>query len=316
MVKRLPFIVGFLLSALTLGSLLGQIHWTLDVLSHFNLQYTIWLAVCLVTGLIIGRRRLYALALAPALLANLIIVAPYFLPLTPAVSAAADRLKVVSLNIHSQDPDYEAVIDFLKQYQPDIVMMTEAEPALMALLDKQVGEMYPYVYDESMRGTMGLALLSRRPFLTTETVPLSDTRRRRLLRATIEWQGSVITIYGAHPLPPLNGRWAASRNHELKIIQGLVAAETGPLILLGDFNASPWAYPMRDLVAGTQLRHAALGFGLRPTWYLERVVFGAPLDHIYVSPEVAALSYKIGGDIGSDHIPVMADLTINHQQAQ
>ncbi|MCB0165280.1 MAG: endonuclease/exonuclease/phosphatase family protein [Anaerolineae bacterium] len=313
MSKRLPFIVGLILSVLTFGSFLGQFHWTLDVLSHFNLQYAIWLAVCLVAGLVIGRRRIDALALAPALIANLVVIAPYFLPLTPTVSASDNRLRAVSLNIHAQDPDYEAVIDFLNQYQPDLVMVTEAEPALMGLLAEAVGESYPYVYDESMRGTMGLALLSRQPFLAAETVPLSDTRRRRLIKATIEWQGTPITVYGAHPLPPLNSRWAASRNHELEIIQGLLADETGPLILLGDFNASPWSYPMRELVAGTHLRHAALGFGLRPTWYFERVIFGAPLDHIYVSPEVTALSYKIGGDIGSDHIPVMADLTINNQ---
>jgi len=313
MVKRLPFIIGLILSGLTFGSLLGQYHWTLDVLSHFNLQYAMWLAVCLVAGLFVGRRRIYALALAPALIANLIVIAPFFLPFTPTASASNGRLRAVSLNIHSQDPDYNAVIDYLQEYQPDLVMVTEAEPTLMTVLDEAVGEMYPYVYDESMPGTMGLALLSRQPFLAVETVPLSDTRRRRLIKATIEWQGAAITVFGAHPLPPLNSRWAASRNHELELIQGLIAEETGPLILLGDFNASPWAYPMRELVAATELRHAALGFGLRPTWYLERVVFGAPLDHIYVSPEVTVLSYKIGGDIGSDHTPVMADLTINSQ---
>lgn len=313
MVKRLPLIVGLILSVLTFGSFLGQFHWTLDVLSHFNLQYTMWLAVCLVIGLFIGGRRIYALALAPALIANLVVVAPYFLSLTPTVSASDSRLKVVSFNVHAQDPHYDAVVDYLQQYQPDIVMITEAEPALMTKLNNAVGEMYPYVYDESMPGTMGLALLSRRPFLAAETVPLSDTRRRHLIKAKIEWQGAAITVFGAHPLPPLNSRWAVSRNHELDIIQGLVNGETGPLILLGDFNASPWAYPMRELVAGTDLRHAALGFGLRPTWYLERVIFGAPLDHIYVSPEVAVLSYQIGGDIGSDHTPVLADLTINRQ---
>ncbi len=43
------FGLGLAASALTLGSLLGRFHWTLDVLSHFHMQYTV-----LLIGAILG----------------------------------------------------------------------------------------------------------------------------------------------------------------------------------------------------------------------------------------------------------------------
>ncbi|MCB0211763.1 MAG: endonuclease/exonuclease/phosphatase family protein [Anaerolineae bacterium] len=308
--KRIPLGLGLVLSVLTLGSMLGQLHWTLDVLSHFNLQYTLWLMVCLVVGLFIRGRRREVLALIPALVINFVILGPYFLPTTSVASASDTRLRVATLNIHTPNSNYDAILNYIQTYQPDVVMISEAEPALIATFREKISRSYPYLYDESMRGTLGLALLSRQPFLNAETVPLNDQHHRRLLRATIEWQDTTVTIYGIHPLPPLRSRWAESRNSELHTIQTMIANESGPLILLGDFNAAPWSYPMRQLVAATNLQHAALGFGIRPTWYFERIIFGAPLDHVFVSPDWAVTSYTIGGDIGSDHTPVMADITL------
>ena len=309
-IKRIPLGLGLVLSLLTLGSLLGQLHWTLDVLSHFNLQYTLWLMVCIVIGLFIRGRRLAVLALVPALAINLVILGPYFLPSASAASASGTHLRVATINIHTPNSDYKAILNYLTTYQPDVVMISEAEPALIATIQEKMSRSYPYIYDESMRGTLGLALLSRQPFLDTETIPLSDGHRRRLLRATIEWQDNPVTLYGIHPLPPIRSRWAESRNSELHTIQNMIADEAGPLILLGDFNASPWAYPLRQLTAATDLQHAALGLGIRPTWYLERVVFGAPIDHVFVSPDWAVNAYTIEGDINSDHTPVMADVTL------
>ncbi len=306
--------VGLWLTVLTVASFLGQFHWTLDVLSHFNLQYGIGLIICFVGLIFMPDRRHYAFGLLPALLINGVILAPYFLPLAPPATAATTSLRVATLNVSAKNKDYEATIAYLQEYQPDIVMLTEAEPELMTALNRSVSELYPYILDESVSGTFGLALLSQYPFVTARTVPLLETStsgwQRQLLRAEIEWQGSTVTVYGAHPLPPLSGRWAEWRNTELQIIQTMLADDLGPLILLGDFNASPWAYPMRRLTEGTSLYHAAHGFGIGPTWYY--LLFGAPLDHILVSSTWRALLYDVNDDVGSDHYPVMADLTLKN----
>jgi endonuclease/exonuclease/phosphatase (EEP) superfamily protein YafD len=263
-------------------------------------------------GLLVPGRRILALGLLPALVANVYVLAPFFLPLTPSVAAADSSLRVATLNIFTENEDYDAVINYLVDRRPDVVMLTEAEPALMIAVEQSVADLYPYVLDDSMRGTLGLALLSRQPFVTAAVVPLTDDgrRRRRLLRAEIEWHGERVILYGAHPLPPLSGRLADRRDTEIATIQAMIAEDRDPLILLGDFNASPWAVPMRQLLAEPNLQHAAQGFGIYPTWYYRRAFFGAPLDHILISPHWDVIAYQTNGDIGSDHHPVLADLAV------
>ena len=133
-------------------------------------------------------------------------------------------------------------------------------------------------------------------------------RGRRYLRAELDWQGQPITILGIHPLPPMRGEWAASRNSEIALMGEVVNATTHPLILLGDLNASPWSTPMHRLMATTDLRYTLQGYGVWNTWHLAGDLLGAPLDYILVSPAWTVADYVEGGDIGSDHLPIQADL--------
>jgi endonuclease/exonuclease/phosphatase (EEP) superfamily protein YafD len=158
--------------------------------------------------------------------------------------------------------------------------------------------------------TLGVAFLSRVPFAQVETV-MPGGRGRRYLHAEIDWQGQRVTIVGIHPLPPMTGEWAASRNGEIALMGQVANATTQPFILLGDLNASPWSTPMRQLMATTELRYAMQGYGVWPTWHLAGPILGAPLDYILVSPQWTVADYREGGDIGSDHLPIQADLRLD-----
>ncbi|MCG8352832.1 MAG: endonuclease/exonuclease/phosphatase family protein [Chloroflexales bacterium] len=306
---RLPLAGGLFLTILTLGSLLGQFYWGFDVLSHFNLQYTAGLGLCMLTGLFLQYRRLSTLVLLPALLVNIAILAPFFLPQASAHPSASTPLRIVSINVFTENEAHDAVIDFIVETNADIVFLSEVEPALMAQLDRILGESYPYVHDESVRGTLGLAFISRHPFIEAQTIPLGG-RRRRLITASLNWQGTPVQIYGMHPLPPFNGRWTAQRNGEIETIQKLVQDSPQAVVLLGDFNASPWSYPLRRLNDTTNLRHAGLGYGIWPTWQYGTTLISAPLDHIFVSPEWTVTTYDTSGDVQSDHKPIVADLLL------
>ena len=86
--------------------------------------------------------------------------------------------------------------------------------------------------------------------------------------------------------------------------------QSDPLILMGDLNAAPWSYITHQLSAKAGVRHAALGYGIWPTWRLGTILLGTPIDSILVSPRWIVKDYKIGEDVGSDHYPVMADLVL------
>jgi endonuclease/exonuclease/phosphatase (EEP) superfamily protein YafD len=235
------------------------------------------------------------------LLLNAFLVLPYFWPQTKSTSTNA--LGVATLNVFTENTDYPKIIRYLRESGLDIVFLSEIEPALMVYL-QELRDLYPYIYDESMEGTHGLAFISKYPF-KGETI-LLDERHHRFLKASLEWQGQNIVVYAAHPHPPLAARWTKSRDDELSVIQTHIQAESKPLIFLGDFNASPWSRSLQQIFAQTSLFHGAKGFGIYPTWYYKTMLLSAPLDHILFSSEWKVISYETEEDIGSDHIPVVA----------
>lgn len=311
---QLPWLLGILFSLFTAGSFLGRWHWSLDLLSHFNAQYTIILLFCTTAGLFLPQRRLYHLLFLFPCVANLALYAPFYLSSPPAVGQPAGTpLKIVNINVYTENEDYDTVLNFVLAEQPDVVFFSEAEPPLIEAINQKVRDQYPYLHDESVRGTLGLAWLSRVPFVQVETVPYQTAAegrmRRRLIMNTILWEGQEINLYGLHPLPPLNGRWAESRNSEIGQLPEMLGRTTNPIILIGDFNASPWSAPMRQLEEVTHLRHASLGYGLPHTWYY-RGVLGAPLDHIYLSADWVVTRYDTSGNVNSDHQPIVMELVL------
>lgn len=305
---------GFLFTFLTCGSLAGRFHWLLDVLSHYHLQYTVGLTFCLLGLLLLRAFRFPLLGIGAALLVNLVMVAPFYQPTSPAAYAAtaAAPLRVMALNISTSNAGYGQVVELIRERQPDLVFMSEVREDLLVVLREELTDSYPYLHAEPSRMTLGVAFLSRQPFVEVETV-MPGGRGRRYLRAVLDWQGQPVTIVGIHPLPPMSGDWAASRNSEIALMGQLANAATQPFVLLGDLNASPWSQPMRQLMATTELRYAMRGHGIGLTWRLAGVLLGAPLDYILVSPDWQVVNYREGGDIRSDHMPIQADLMLGQE---
>ncbi len=309
--QKLIGTLALLFSLLTLGSLLGRFSWLLDVLSHYHLQYTVGLTLCLLFLLIRRTYRPYLVLPLAALLINLYLIIPFFLPppITAHAANASMPLRVMALNISTSNAGYEKVVALIRERQPDLVFMSEVREDLLTVLRAELSDTYPYLHAEPSRMTLGIAFLSRQPFRSVETVTMSG-RGRRYLRAELDWQGQPITIVGIHPLPPMRGEWVVSRNSEIALMGELANESTQPLLLLGDLNASPWSTPLRSLMASTDLRYALQGHGAWITWHLAGDLLGAPLDYILVSPAWTVADYGEGGDIGSDHLPIQADLQL------
>lgn len=313
-------ILSLTFSALTFASRLGQFYWLLDLLSHYHIQYAVGLVVCL-GGLLLlqGMGKMLLIPLL-GLLLNLALIVPFFVPTELfGTEASADSstpatvpIRVMALNISTSTTGYDKVIELIRQRQPDIVFMSEVRNDLVTLLQAQLANEYPYLHAEPSRMTLGIAFLSRVPFAKIETVSVGSEGRmgRNYLRAELDWFGQTITLVGIHPLPPMSGSWTASRDREIAIMGDVANQVTQPLVLLGDLNASPWSYPMRRLTAQSDLSYATTGYGVGLSWRLAGVLLGAPLDHILVSPQWEVMNYLEAGDIGSDHIPIQADLRI------
>lgn len=98
------------------------------------------------------------------------------------------------------------------------------------------------------------------------------------------------------------------RFREAVHLQRLIQRSCTPVIAMGDYNTffpAPAylaaARGMIDCRRAIRRRHAAT----RPTWGLPFVI-----DHVFVTPDIEVLDYRVIVAPGSDHRPVVADLKL------
>ena len=106
----------------------------------------------------------------------------------------------------------------------------------------------------------------------------------------------------------MGDRLFRSRNEHLQLLakrtqQSLTESPQIPVIVMGDFNLTPWSPHFLDFESTSGLRRAKQGVGLTPTWYARGASFpmGLVIDHMFVSGVLQIDEYHVGEDIGSDH---------------
>jgi endonuclease/exonuclease/phosphatase (EEP) superfamily protein YafD len=88
-------------------------------------------------------------------------------------------------------------------------------------------------------------------------------------------------------------------------------------VLIGDLNTTMWSPYFSELVKGSGLRDARLGFGLKPTWPMPLpALFQIPIDHCLVSDDIEVLGVRTGGATGSDHRPMMFDVRVEESKLE
>lgn len=130
---------------------------------------------------------------------------------------------------------------------------------------------------------------------------------------------SGFTLLILHLQNPTRGRGEGLRlrNLELQALAGAVAKEPGPVLVMGDFNTTPSAGPLYDLLQTANLKRVACGGLMGGTWrpidwsgtLFDKIPgLKVTIDHILVR-DIDVRACKIGPDVGSDHFPLLVTIT-------
>jgi endonuclease/exonuclease/phosphatase (EEP) superfamily protein YafD len=304
-------------AAASIGMLLGELgrfNWLLELCSHFLVQYFLTLAVAS-AYLLLRRRWVWCSA---AILLSLIPawrLAPYAPLKANTIVAATDshRLRVMTINVHASSDRYDLVRAEIERLDPDIVFLPENTDRWAAAL-APLRAHYPCVVDGRSPSVFSLFLFSRLPLSDVAIVKLPEPGGfpaivARACREGANSELACVRIIGIHPPPPLAARIAAERYATLRALPDLIDTHDAErTVLLGDFNCTPWSPLFRDLLTATGLRDSARGFDLSPTWASRWLPIGLKIDHILVGRAIIVGNHAIGGYVGSDHFPVIADL--------
>lgn len=325
MLQRIPLlVVTATLLALGLLSVLSYIawFWPLELLTHFRIQYLISSLIVSSVLVILWRTHYLkskVLVLAALLLVGLngIEVIPWYLPHSQqVVGKAAKPIRVLSFNLNIQNNRDNEVINSVRKSHPDMALFLEVDQDAVENLKAGLKDTLPYSF-RSPGG--GLALLSRFPIQEASGDNFNGKGGHNLL-ATLEVDRKPIQLIGTHPLVPVTRKNFHSRNRQLAALGDYIRGVNQPLILLGDFNLTPWSPYYRRFINKTSLHNTRLGFGILPSWprpathvhfpsWLIPLV-NIPIDHCLVSKHFSVARIYTGANANSDHASLVTDLVL------
>ena len=321
MPRRAPLLAGLQQAAVaallfvnlaTLLTLLAERWWPFDVLANFAVQFAFIQLIGLASCILWRAWRLGLLTL-PILLINLVPIAGYYVGNQAATAApSGPTLRVMALNLWARNDRIDLVEAAVRAESPDVIAFAEVTSAWRERL-AVLRASYPYWHQDDAHGWSDLLMVSRVPFRDAGVQPLGK-RGKTALSATICGQAAApercIELLSAHLERPEGGYFAGARNEHLDAIATLIAGhDPGNTVLVGDFNLTPWSPYFGRLLAMSGLRDSERGRGVSPTWLSRWLPLGLSIDHILVGSAVTVQDRHVGADVGSDHLPVIADLT-------
>jgi endonuclease/exonuclease/phosphatase family metal-dependent hydrolase len=247
------------------------------------------------------------------------------LPLVCRPDVVTESITAVSFNIKSRVTDVAAI---LAASGADIVLLQEVDRhrATSRYLDQagyiagQLG-MQDAFGANVLRGSnrygqsaYGTAVLSRYPIVSVDNTHLPNApggQQRGLLKVVVDVRGVEVSVYNTH----LQNRMEALRVRQMGTVASIMRADPNPIILGGDFNATPRSQPLRiafsvvddpwssGVGVGSQLTHPSTrprgridyllhrGPGLAPT--STDVLARTPSDH-----RAVRASYTLTGTVG------------------
>lgn len=189
---------------------------------------------------------------------------------------------------------------------PDLVAFTEFTSAFRDAITPLLARDFPHHQGSARRGHVGIDVYSRQRVSEWERLP--DRRSAAKFRMELPGGGSCMVLL-LHPDVPVQGGYQR-RARFLQTSAHVLEGNKGPLVVLGDFNASWASADFRDFCRGHDLMVASR---LEPTWHAGwPLFFRTAIDHVLVSRRhFASVGARTGCDgMGGDHLPVLAEVVM------
>lgn len=318
--KRLiPYVLLLGIVGTTLLSLVRYVGWTrrLELLSHFQVQY-LGIIVLLFGLILLTRQKFWILIGLFCLAITLIAIFPWYIPQAEVGSESENHLRCFLLNVHQKNKNYAKAISLVREENPEVAVFDEVNEGWIEHLNT-LKDILPYSVEQVNPSSLGITIYSKLP-LKNVSVDFFGTTQSPTILSDLTIDGQVVSLIAAHPLPPFKPAFFQSRNKQLEEIAKYVKQIKYPVLMVGDLNITMWSPYYKKFMSQTELSNARQGFGILPSWpansSVSRVpgtiapLVSIPIDHYLISPEINVSKIRIGQNVGSDHLPVIADFVI------
>jgi len=323
----LRLIIGALIVVTAIPAVLalfGFVVPALDILNHLQLLLFFGTLIALILALVVRMRRWAAILAALGLVASAWTFVPEWLseftPRPPA-PAGAQTLKLMTHNIFGLNYDMQRVADVVFAEDPDILALQEYFPEQSAL-DALLKPKYPYSVRCQGGKRANLGLYSKIPFdkeMSPEDCPSDAYGKQRTAHIIAGFaladgtHFSVMTTHMDWPFP------IDRQKAEFETAEAAANEVQGPLLVVGDFNSTPWSYAMKGFEAATGLKRetrAPVTYPLMITAPRKLSKDGLlhlapflPLDQVF-DRGLTVTELHRGPATGSDHLPIVFSFAV------
>jgi len=280
---------------LTLAPLLREHSVLMDFLAHFLLQSAVF-SIVVGLALLIYRRWIATGIAALCLMVQASLLQPDFFAAS-AAHPTPTSVRVLFSNVWTRNQQLDAFAAQIRALDPEIVVLAELNSRTNVLVE-QLRSTYPYSVDCLEHWTCDSVVLSRLPIVEDLSDWLGD-HWVATSAARIAAPFGLVAVAGVHldrPLPPLR---LQRQERQIEGLAALLANIDSPLLLVGDFNASPWGRLLPSLARKTELE---LAWGLEGTWPAQAPwPMRIPIDHALTGRGLALLDREVIRLPGTDH---------------
>lgn len=310
---------------------LGDRWWPATILLYLGRWVLLLPAIALVPATIAVRRMLL-LPIALAACVAAIPVAGFRIPVLALIPRpAGTHIRLVTFNVDGGAFLADHLPVLLEEWKADIVTMQECGEDLSAAAAK--------LADWHVHTVRQLCFLSRFPIAATAVMDRSVLERVNesetagiggsgdVARYTVQLPSGPVSITNLHLETPrkglesiLDGAFNLERlkgNTELRAIESRLArrwvdAGTAPTLVAGDFNTPVESTIFQDSWGDLTDAFSRVGFGFGLT--KQNGWISARIDHVLAGSGWYAERATVGKSVGSDHLPLVVDLTLAPQK--
>ncbi|SMF03940.1 Uncharacterized conserved protein YafD, endonuclease/exonuclease/phosphatase (EEP) superfamily [Alteromonadaceae bacterium Bs31] len=307
--KRYINLIGLLAlaSTLILGvlGLFSHVHLIFDLASHFRVHYAITACVASIIFLFYRAHWLALLSIV-SLAFNLAFVVPWYFG--SKETASKEDIKIFLSNVLTNNSDHGRLVSLIQNVSPDIIVVMEINNSWVNALNVLENE-YSYSKLAPREDNFGIGVYSKLPIIMGSVKYFGSSGVPSIV-LSLEAAKGTLTLVATHPVPPIGDDYFKSRNKQLSHVAKEAEKISGPFILAGDLNTTMWSSHYSQLEKNGKLRNVRRGFGINATWPSGLGILGIPIDHVLISDEIRVVDVRVGASVGSDHLPLIIELSI------
>lgn len=224
-------------------------------------------------------------------------------------------IKLLNFNTYYKNKDARKFIDYVNEEKPDVIVLEEFRGITLETVSS-LRSQYPYSgpYDEITKRPNYIYIFSKLPFeLKTFKHREIGDKNPPIVHVELKADETKIDLIALHLYMPFN---AQIKSEALEWLSNYLTSLKNPILLVGDFNLTPWSDALLKFSQQNKLKK----FGLfERSWPSKNADIYFPfahllIDHVFTRDsdlwKIRKHRFEAGPSIGSDHLPMLSEISL------